>query len=409
MSQPWGRYTVRGGDEVEAAIGRLVVEVGETVRGTLQDIPIRALVLIGGYGRGEGGVEVLDGIERPHNNLDFLLITERGGGEALSALKSCLDERLKPLEECHGVGIDLGVIPAAKLRRGPCLVMWYDMRFGHKTVLGDSGFVPSLSRHTVERVEAPDLLWLLVNRGSQLLVARVLIDRGHLVEDERKFIVKVAMKAIVAYGDALLFSLGDYHWSYQEKARRMATHTDIPSPMPRLYEEAVAFRFQPRYGDYLQRDLKQWLDDILDPLESAHLRFETWRMRHDLPNWDNYPQAALRHAFFEYGMSPRATGKKILHCLREHAAPSAGGMVAQLSYRTAGSRGRLLAYFPVPMYTLENESLRRDAKYALDARNESLPELSTAFLRTWGRVVDPNFFKTVKRFDLALDPEGAAV
>ena len=407
MSYTGGRYTVRGGDDVEAAIGRLVAEVGETVRGALQGASIRALVLIGGYGRGEGGVEILDGREHPHNNLDFLLITEHGGRERLSALKSRLSKSLRPLERRHGLSIDLGVIPAAKLLRGPCLVMWYDMRFGHKTVLGDSDFVPSLSRYTVERVDAPDLLWLMVNRASQLLVARVLIDRGHLIEDECKFIIKGAMKTIVAYGDALLFSLGDYHWSYQEKARRMESHADISSSLTKLYAEAVAFRFQPQYGDYIRRDLNQWLDDIQDPLENAHLRFESWRMSHDIQNWDNYPQLALRHAFFDHRTSMRATTKKILHCLREPAAPGVGGIVAQLAYRTAGSRGRLPAYFPVPMYTLDSESLRRDAKHALGARDESLQELRTAFLRTWGRVVDPNFFKTVERFDLALDPKGA--
>jgi hypothetical protein len=69
------RYTARGGAEVEARIRVLIGEVGEAVTAAVEPRHLRALLLIGGYGRGEGGVEVREGVEHPHNNLDFLLVT----------------------------------------------------------------------------------------------------------------------------------------------------------------------------------------------------------------------------------------------------------------------------------------------------------------------------------------------
>ena len=67
------RYTLDGGPQVESRIEDLVRAVAAEVENRVSSASYRALLLIGGYGRGEGGVEVRDGAEHPHNNLDFLL------------------------------------------------------------------------------------------------------------------------------------------------------------------------------------------------------------------------------------------------------------------------------------------------------------------------------------------------
>ena len=74
MSPHLDRFTARGGPEVEARIRGAVSEAADVMRAVLRPEEYRAVVLLGGYGRGEGGVELRDGEERPHNNLDFLVI-----------------------------------------------------------------------------------------------------------------------------------------------------------------------------------------------------------------------------------------------------------------------------------------------------------------------------------------------
>ena len=137
MAERWGRFTVRGSNAVEAEIGALLEEVARTVTERIPAAAYRALVLLGGYGRGEGGVVTVEGRERLHNNLDFLLIANGRRQRALAELRREVGEVLEGLVTKHGIQMDLGVTTASLLRWSPGLVMWYDMRFGHKTVLGD--------------------------------------------------------------------------------------------------------------------------------------------------------------------------------------------------------------------------------------------------------------------------------
>jgi hypothetical protein len=160
------RFTVYGDEQLERRIGELVQATGALVDASIPRAKYRAFILIGGYGRGEGGVEIRNGRQCPHNNLDFLLITQKCGTAESRRLKQTLDEKLAALEREYGIGIDVSTLALAKLRRSPCLVMFYDMRYGHTTVLGDPDLLPSLTRFSVERILPSDVRWLVVNRGS---------------------------------------------------------------------------------------------------------------------------------------------------------------------------------------------------------------------------------------------------
>ncbi|GAB4455777.1 MAG: hypothetical protein OHK0029_12430 [Armatimonadaceae bacterium] len=104
----WGRFTAFGSDRVEAELRDIVGDVVAALEPNLRHEPVRCLALIGGYGRGEGGVETTaSGEERPHNNLDFLLIGNRAATpETMSRLKSTLDPLLHRLSEKYGIGLD---------------------------------------------------------------------------------------------------------------------------------------------------------------------------------------------------------------------------------------------------------------------------------------------------------------
>jgi hypothetical protein len=87
----------------------------------------RALVLIEGIRSREGGVEITNGEERPHNNLDFLLIGNR------------LDQRTRLTSIHHWTpwrqSSVWGLISASPLLRTahePVPGYLGDMRFGHK-------------------------------------------------------------------------------------------------------------------------------------------------------------------------------------------------------------------------------------------------------------------------------------
>jgi hypothetical protein len=387
----FGRFTARGGPEVEAEIGALVTRAGDLVRARVPSGAYRALVLLGGYGRGEGGVERREGVERPHNNLDLLLVTTgRGDGPALKRL---LDELFLPLARASGVGIDVGVIGALRLRLAPCLVMWFDMRFGHKTLAGDASFVPSLTRFHAGAIEPADVRDLVVNRGSLLVINDALLARGAqgaLAAGARRTLVKHAMKAVIGYGDALLFSRGAYTWSYLEKQRRMRARRDVPADVRALYDEAVEFRFQPSYERYIARDPGPWLDDLRARLAPVHLGFERWRLGAPDLTWDEHPRLALAHELRVASRSPRALVCAARAARNLWEARRAGAHL-DLALAAASPRARLAAAFPVVLYGAGCPSASEVARRIVGAPAASLEALRLGYLERWGAHGDVNF------------------
>ncbi|MBN8471337.1 hypothetical protein JYJ95_32945 [Corallococcus exiguus] len=395
-----GRFTLKGSPEVEARISQVVAEAAAIVHGHVRPDELRTLALIGGYGRGEGGVERRDGVERPHNNLDFLLVLERAPREGL---KARLDLALEPLRERHGLGLDLGVTTVRALRRSPCQVIWYDMRFGHKTVAGDASFLPGLEHFTREAIPPDDVRNLAVNRGTLLIINQVLRDQGAPDEDARRTIIRHTAKAIIGYGDALLYFLGAYDWSYAEKRRRMALRHDVPAAFRKLYDEASAFRLEPDYARFAPCELGPWMDEGRARLAEVHLTCEAARLSVPGLRWSGYAERALKHSLKEGGLHPKVWLRRVRNGVRfqPKASPELG-LRARLGLRLGGPRGVLAAAFPFVAFEVGEP---RDAEFArqlLGAANREPAALRRAYLRYWGESGDPNFAHVARKLGLRL-------
>src|ERR1700737_1678620 len=81
------RYARQGSAEFNVRMHEWLTALSSEVRGVLGENLI-ALVLGGGYGRGEGGVLRVSGEERPYNDLDFTLIVRRKGSFSAAALEA---------------------------------------------------------------------------------------------------------------------------------------------------------------------------------------------------------------------------------------------------------------------------------------------------------------------------------
>ena len=399
MDEDWGRLTARGGAEVEHYLQDLLREIAEKLDHVLPADQYRAVLLIGGYGRGEGGVEWRDGRERPHNNLDFLIITHHG---AEQALKQRADAVLQPIAEREGLGLDVGVVSERTLRHSPCLVMWYDMRYGHKRLLGRPEALDILARFTVERIEPWDVRNLLVNRGTLLLINTLLLERRPLSEADRRTIVKHAVKGIIGYGDALLFSQGLYHWSYQEKQRRMQKLCDRFGAFCTLYDQAIEFRFRPDYGAFPGLPVAEWMTGLWPELEPVHLRFEAFRLHCEDLQWPMYFDAAMRHAWWEQSWSWRAWARKAWR-MRESMPGVDAPWLVRLGMRASGMRGVLPVLFPAVAYAGMDDTYLQRARQLLQAPDLRPENMRRAYLRAWGRYGDINFAQSLQRMGLSLE------
>ena len=380
------RLTAKGGPGVEAYIQTVLAEAARQLDASLDPAEIRCVVLLGGYGRGEGGVVNVDGEERPHNNLDLLIVSR--GLRAHPTLHDRARKALDRVEARFPIDIDVGCVSETSLRTSQCLVMWYDMRFGHKVILGDASFVRGLRRFTQDRIEPWDARNLMVNRGTLLVINELILDRGDLDASLRKTIVRHMMKAIIGYGDAHLFFTGRYDWSYVEKQHRMRK-SDADPVFRKLYDEAMEFRFSPHYDDYVHRDLGQWHADVRPLFEALHLDSERRRLEDPDLQWREYPDAALRHDLLHRDVGWR-TPRKAKALLRSSSPPAQLSPLARTGYRAAGAQGRLPILFPLVAYDAAEPELRQLARDALQTTDTDSVGMHRAYLREWIEVSDRN-------------------
>ena len=399
MSSEWNRLTARGGDEVENVVTGMLKELRDRLKAALPPDSCRSVVLLGGYGRGEGGVLCESEKEKPHNNFDLLFITRQ---DSSGTLRDTVDKVLAPLRNQFGIGIDPGYISANKLQSQPCLVMWYDMRFGHKVLLGDESFVAGLEQFRVEAIEPSDVLSLLINRGALFLINDLILSRNNNPRGAlRRMFVKHAMKGIIGYGDALLFFLGNYHWSYVEKQERMKQQTDVDAGFRRLYDEAMEFRFRPDYRPWEERDLAEWRLKMTPMLEKTHLQVESARLG-DLGGWQNYHNLSLEE-IWKRGSGVRKWARKARAAVRGTGRMAgSGSWSVRLGALTAEPRERLNLLFPYVAYPLPDTSpYARWASHELDGADRD--RAGIAFLRWWGETGDTNFWRVLEEHGIGLE------
>ena len=394
----FGRFTARGGNEVEARVLEVVRRGGEIAKATLPAGSWRAVVLMGGYGRGEGGVEVTDGVEKPHNNLDFLLITTGQWTSETEKLRRALGDALRPLSEEAGIGIDAGAISDSALKRAPCRIMWYDMRFGHHTILGAPTFLPSLSRFTADRILASDVRDLVVNRGTLLVINDAVMALSEPPAGVWKALIRHSVKAILGYGDSLLYWRKAYHWSYAERQRRMASRIDVGADFRSLYDWAMEFRFRPDYSGWEGRDLKVWLDEVRAAVEPVHLEVEGRRCGVENLTWRDYPVAALNRGLKDAFSHPREAARRLKALLQNR-----GRLFSKtgfgISLALTPPRDVLGIVFPVIIYNVSDPGFRALARFAVDGPDEH-NALRMAFLKAWGVYADPNFEASARKLGL---------
>lgn len=407
MTLSLGEFTAYGSPQLESEFTNWVTTIGESIRRTIGDDYSPTLLVIGGYGRGEGGVEVnqFNGVERPHNNLDLLLIIDGAGRDQLQ-------HRLQPLMDRINrrapIAVDLSLVTFNQVRRSPPLVLWYDIRHGHKTLFGDPQLLETLRPDDSVRAIAPwDMRNLLTNRATLLLINDHIL--AHPPSPNRRILIRHAIKAIIGVGDALLYFLGDYHWSYREKRRRMARRQDISPDFQDLYEQASSFRLQPDYRDFQDIDLPYWLGQIRQIIEPIHRQIERFRLGAYFDGWTSYLSLALRRELHRQPTNWRHWARKLRHLARSLRSDLQGLRPALrrdspsplhgLAARMAGKPNLLSLLFPVIAYPHVDPGVRHQAQNLLGAPTASADDLRSAYLHDWSQFCDINFKPLLKHIE----------
>lgn len=214
-------FTERDDAAARAAVEGDLVHIATRALDT--DPHLVALVLTGGFSRGEGTVH--DG--KPVNDYDLVAVRSRPGGAAL--------HRRLAHELTREVGLEVDLLPAwrARLPHVGRKLFWLDLRLGGRVIAGDDSVLRQLPGFGADDVPLAEVARLLGNRAAGLLLA--LPGAGEPADAKQRDLQ--ATKALIAAMDATLLSRGEY--AARLRDRLALTRGDADHA---LFAKAVAWK-----------------------------------------------------------------------------------------------------------------------------------------------------------------------
>jgi hypothetical protein len=221
-SSPTRRFTIDGSADLERHLDALCLRIRLGALKLVAPPKLEALVLGGGYGRGQGGVLNMESGEAPYNDLEFYVFI--GGNHWINAARyrRAFQHLELALSAEAGLHVEFKIDTLEKLRRTPVSIFSYDLVSGHRTIIGSEPVFVGCEYHSDStKIPATEATRLLLNRCSGLLLARELLLKNSLTDEESDFVGRNLAKAQLALGDALLAAEGKYHWDCIQRARRL--------------------------------------------------------------------------------------------------------------------------------------------------------------------------------------------
>lgn len=364
------RFTASDDAAVEGYVGGLLAQVVQAVVAQLGP-ELAGILLVGGFGRGEGGVlRRPDGTLHVVNDFDLELVYREPFGPALSKLWVQLRHRraVRGLaEQLAGrfamKQVDLTLRGEASLRRRSGKLADYDLQHGHRLLWGRSdpcAHMPALGPRDIAPFEAT---WLLRNRGIGLLLARLYLDRGALHDEDRENFYIEVNKAWLAMGDALWVLAGRYTVCYADRAENFDALRDQDCPdhdeLAAGYRQACAYKLRPVADPYPGGDAAVLWEAVAQLYGRFFLWIEGRRLGlafADLPAYARWLDAQPRSAgaspvrrWLEGRLGVTGDCPESLRPLRHDAPRSVLCVAALIAARCADTNAQqVLQRWPVP-------------------------------------------------------------
>ncbi|MGB2628545.1 MAG: hypothetical protein WAK20_17300 [Candidatus Acidiferrum sp.] len=219
LSEQVSKLTPQGSLEFNEWFLSTLEELGERVARVLQDELI-AVVLGGGYGRGEGGITLESGIELPYNDVDLFLVTKTPTPKNTE----CLHRLAVEYKGILHASVDFSRPQTiSMIRSWPCSLKWQELTMGHRVLYGPKDIIDSNVRGNVSGplplIEASRLL---INRGAGLVWAQRVLEGLETCPDTT-FVARNYFKCVLGVADAVLISHGLYSSDLETKLCRISS------------------------------------------------------------------------------------------------------------------------------------------------------------------------------------------
>jgi hypothetical protein len=229
-----------------------------------------------------------------------------------------------------------------------------------------------------------DVVSLLVNRASLLVIDQALLEHEGPSERRDRAIVRHAMKAVVGAGDAWLAMRGRYHGSYVEKCKRLRACRAADPALAAAYERAIAFRLEPRYEALASASLEGLVAQCREVVAPVHLALEARALGRDRITWEVFGRDAPGAVSRARWSRPTRWPAELRARCRGEAPPT-------------DPHARLRLALPAVLHEGASDALAPLARSVLGvAPAADERTLRQAYLACWANDVDPSFASSMR-------------
>ncbi len=288
------RFTLDGSDELENRLTQTCENVLTGVRKLISETKLEALVLGGGYGRGQGGVLETESGDAPYNDLEFYVflhgnrvLNERDFGPRLNSLGDELSTEA-------GLHVEFKVDSLARLRHSPVTMFSYDLVSGHRVLFGNPKVFAGCEHHLdAAMIPLAEATRLLFNRCTGLLLAKELLRKSELSGDDADFVGRNIAKAQLAIGDSVLAASGKYHWDCRKRREELNELAASGGPAwirdeENHHAEGVQFKLHPQRVSMAMAAFRSEHESVSNLARQAWLWLESRRLEFEFPSIRDY-------------------------------------------------------------------------------------------------------------------------
>jgi hypothetical protein len=263
------RFTLDGSVELEEQLARLCERVLAGVRGIVPSGRLQAVLLGGGYGRGEGGVYRTPEGDLPYNDLEFYVCVKGNPWIHQHRFQPAFHRLGEEVGREAGLELEFKVVSIEQLRESAVSMFYYDLYMGHRVCFGPENILEECEHHAqAERIPLFEATRLMMNRCTGLLFAAERLRRTNFTAEDADFVGRNQAKAQLGFGDAVLTVHRAYHWSAPERHHRLAgleCAEELPW-LPELQRHhclGVAFKLYPQRTLMPHADFGRQQDELI--------------------------------------------------------------------------------------------------------------------------------------------------
>ncbi len=303
-----GKYTPYNSIYIDTLIDSHMKRIIEEVLNAVPHDYIKAIILGGGYGRGEGGILHEAENELLFNDYDLFVIAPNISRKKLQLVNYKLTQVHKKLTKEFGIDVDFGPCKTVNfLKKAPFWLVYYELKYGHKIIYGDEGVLNYLPTWDGSEIDLEEGLKLLLNRGVALVQSRQSLL--HFNDESIEYVSRNNNKAVMAMCDAILMSEHLYHYSYLKRKELIESVCEPKNVallketnLITLYRDAIDFKMSPNYKYVTGEELWVWTSKLIDIFQKVYYHlFQTYSAKKGNYSMNEYQDSLKYDLFFEKG------------------------------------------------------------------------------------------------------------